>query len=709
MSLFRRLLGFYGTQVELVWQWQPGRWMLLRRAIISFLVAFISLGLTAALLPGLVIPFPFSLALAVIVIGALSVLVRPILLALVAPFSLVLVLVAALAFQVVVILALVPLVPGVRVTSTFDAFVASWVFAVINSLVTWLLTLDTDDSYYAMLVRRVISRRPNVVRSDTPGLVIVQIDGLAHSVLAHQIRAGRVPVMARWLRSGAMRLTSWVTLLPSQTSASQAGIMYGTNDDIPAFRWWDKETNRMFVSNNPNDAARLQQRLAANGAEEGLVSGGASVTNLFSGGATRSYLTMATLTDRCQGLGRSESYFSFFLSPYSYVHAIVLGLAEAIKEVFQSRRAQLAGVEPRLPRHFPYPLLRAVTNVVLRPISTSLVMEEMLRGTPVVYVDYTDYDEIAHHSGPERAESLDALDGVDRALATLERAAADAPRPYRFVLLSDHGQSLGATFRQRFGKSLEETVEQLMGGADSVAVATGQHEEWRAVNSFLSEVGQTSGATAAVTRRALRRRTTNGVVDVLADPAAPEGTTTLEHAEAPESAAEVPELAVCPSGNLALIFFPRLAGRVSLETLNEQYPGMAQALANHPGVGLLLVRSAERGALAVGRDGVRFLDQDRAEGLDPTEVFGPHAVAALRRLDGMANCGDLVVLSLFEPDTGSVAAFEELIGSHGGLGGPQTDAFLMYPSDWPIDPGGLIGAEAVYSALRAGLPPAEAS
>jgi uncharacterized membrane protein YvlD (DUF360 family) len=689
--MLRRLLAFYGMQLELVWDWRPGRLMLLRRALVSFVVAFVSLGLTAALLPGLVIPFPFSLALAVVVLGALSALIRPVLLALVAPFSLVLVLVSALAFQVLVILALVPLVPGVRVTSTFDAFVASWVFAVLNSLATWLLTLDSDDSYYALLVRRVISRRPNVVRTDTPGLVIVQIDGLAHAVLTHQIRAGRVPVMARWLRSGDMRLTPWVALLPSQTSASQAGIMYGTNDDVPAFRWWDKQENRLFVSNNPTDAARLQQRLEDSlDGGSGLLADGASISNLFSGGASRSYLTMATLTDRRQGLGRSESYFSFFLSPYAYVHAIVLGLAEVFKELFQSRRAQLAGVEPSLPRGFPYPLLRALTNVVLRPLCTSLVMEEMLRGTPVIYVDYTDYDEIAHHSGPERAESLEALDGVDRALATLERAAVDAPRPYRFVLLSDHGQSLGATFRQRFGASLEEVARQLMGGADSVAEATRQQEGWRAVNAFLSEVGQTRGATAAVTRRALRRRTTDGVVDVTAPPAT-----------APDPArAALPELAVCPSGNLALIFFPRLPGRVTLEQIDAHYPNMVHALANHPGVGLLMLRSAEHGALAVGADGVRFLDQDRVQGRDPTEPFGPYAVAALRGLDGMSNCGDLVVLSAVDADTGSVAAFEELIGSHGGLGGPQTDAFLMHPAQWSVDPEELIGAPQLHRVLQ---------
>ena len=45
-------------------------------------------------------------------------------------------------------------------------------------------------------------------------------------------------------------------------------------------------------------------------------------------------------------------------------------------------------------------------------------------------------------------------------------------------------------------------------------------------------------------------------------------------------------------------------------------------------------------------------------------------------------CGDLIVNSALYPD-GTVAAFEELIGSHGGLGGEQTDSFLLHPPDMP--------------------------
>ena len=156
---------------------------------------------------------------------------------------------------------------------------------------------------------------------------------------------------------------------------------------------------------------------------------------------------------------------------------------------------------------------------------------------------------------------------------------------------------------------------------------------------------------------------------------------------------------MCASGNLALAYFPEIAGRASLEAINERYPEMVDALANHPGIGLVMVRSEEHGALVIGHGGVVHLARGKVEREDPLAEYGEHAAAALARLDAMASCGDLVLISMLDPDTQQVAAFEELIGSHGGLGGAQTEAFILYPSDWELD-GELVGADAVNAQLK---------
>ena len=153
----------------------------------------------------------------------------------------------------------------------------------------------------------------------------------------------------------------------------------------------------------------------------------------MTGDATRAYVTTAALKDQSQGLGDSQAFLGFFFSPSGYLRSFTMFLGEFVTERIQARRTRRAGVQPQMHRGFKYAGMRAASNVLLRDVNVSLIIEEMYRGANVIYADFTDYDEIAHHCGPERVESLQALDGVDAAIGTLAKAAEDAPRPYRFV------------------------------------------------------------------------------------------------------------------------------------------------------------------------------------------------------------------------------------------------------------------------------------
>jgi len=709
-----RIVNLYRTQIELLWTWRLGRMALLKRALVSLIAGIIAFNITAWLLPQLDINELGGALVAVIFISLLNLLVRPVILAVVMNRSVVALVILTLLFQAAVILLLIPFVPAVTVNGGLvSALIISFVFGFIAGAIGLLFGLDEDDSYYGALVRTLASRRPDVVHTDAPGLVIIQLDGLSHDVLSHSLRAGRVPEMARWIRTGTHRLGHWDALLPSTTPASQAGILHGNNDGIPNFRWWEKKNKQLLVANHPEDATVIEQRIS-NG--EGLLSpGGASISNIFTGDGDRAFLVMSTIKVKERGLGDSDAFSWFFVSPYNYITMIGKYLAEVIKENVQSRRQVRAGIEPRMHRGFPYPWVRGATNVALRALGTSLIVQEMLRGTPVIYMDYTDYDEIAHHSGPERPESLDALDGVDRELKTLLKASHNAPRPYRFVILADHGQSLGATFLQRHGVTLQDVVRSLMGGKASVAAATAQIEDWGQLNTFLGEVSQTKGVTGSLARVATRNSNKDGQagmgpadaqVTARGATAAPvEGQDGAKAAASDAKASdtkvvEPADLIVVAGGNLALIYFNASDERMTYEAIGELYPDLVEALANHPGIGLLLVRSEANGLIGVGKNGIHYLDEDRIEGEDPLAVYGEHAVAAVKRLDAIANVGDIAVVSHFDPETQEIAAFEELIGAHGGLGGAQTRPFLLYPSDWELDLGPLIGAPMVYQQLR---------
>ena len=311
----------------------------------------------------------------------------------------------------------------------------------------------------------------------------------------------------------------------------------------------------------------------------------------------------------------------------------------------------------------------------------------MYRGTNVIYADFTDYDELAHHCGPERVESFEALDGVDSAIASLIKATDEAPRPYKFIVLSDHGQSLGETFLQRYGVSLGEFVLSLMSGRATLIQTKTKAEGSVFVNSFLSEITKSTGVGPTVARAAFASKTTDGVVDLDAD-------------DEPPPIADASSIAVVGSGNLGLVYFTGHDHRLTVEELEELHPGLVASVAAHPGVAMLMVRSKEFGAVVFGPKGTRFLDEDKVEGEDPTILFGPHTIMSLKREDAMTHAPDLLLLSQYDPELGEVAAFEELIGSHGGLGGPQTEPFILHPTEWTLDEDVPLGAPAIYRNIR---------
>src|SRR3954447_12054933 len=678
------LFDVYATQARLIWDWRGGPASLVKRGVLTFVVATFSFALTAAIVPGIEIDSIWAAALAVILVGLFNALVRPVLLAIVAPWSLVAMGILVIVLQIVSFFVIAQLSPGVQVSRPSIALVGSIVYTIINTTLISLLGIDRGGSYFGALVQMMRTKH-GVKPTDREGLVILQIDGLAHPILAGRIRAGSVNTMGSWVRAGSHRLSRWEALLPSMTSASQLGILHGNNDGVPAFRWYERDRQKLMVSSNPKDASEIVRR-ASNG--EGLLSNdGVSICNLVTGDAKRSYLTTAALAEGSRGVGDSKAFSGFFLSPTGYLRSFTLFLGEFAKERFQARRTRRAGITPQMHRGMKYAGMRAASNVLMRDLNVSLIIEEMYRGANVIYADFTDYDEIAHHSGPERVEALQAIDGIDDAIRTIAKAAEDAPRPYRFVVLSDHGQSLGATFKQRYGESLGDLVRRFMGGRATVAQTKTGAEGSAFVNALLSEITRSKGAGPSVARMALAGKTTDGVVD-------------LDATETQADRAEESSIAVVGSGNLGLVYFTGYNHRLTLEELENIHPDLVSSLASHPGVSMLLVRSGTRGGIVFGPRGVRYLDDGRVEGEDPTSSFGPHTLQSLRREDAMQHAPDLLLISQYDPELGEVAAFEELIGSHGGLGGPQTEPFILHPVDWTLDEPVPLGAPAIYRNIR---------
>ena len=687
--MFGRLGRLYRAQWHALRGLRPSLIGLLWRIVASVIASLLALVIATWLAPGVSEAGQPRVIFAVIILGALDVVVRPMLLALALPLGLFVVGLLGLIFRILAFAIVLP-AAGYEVDGFVSVLIASLIYGAVLTAVGGLLGMTDEDSFAARTVAQVIRDEERAPKTDVPGTLFIQIDGLAAPLLGSLVRAGNLPTLSRWIRDGTHRMTEWTALLPSQTSASQAGLLLGRNDGIPAFRWYEKDPGRLLVSNHPKDAVEIERRLSQG---DGLLAGGgASIDNLFSGDATINRLTMSKLEGK-RDAGATRSLYYFLLNPYGLARMLARTLAEAVKEVYQASQQRQRGIVPRMHRGGSYPFLRAATNVVMRDLNLALVTEQMLRGTPSIYVDFVDYDEIAHHSGPERIEAIHALEGVDRALARFERLVVDCPRPYRIVVLSDHGQSQGATFRQRYGETIEQWLRARM-AAEAVTEATQPTEQWGHLSAVLTEVSGTEGPMSDITRRALKDQTHDGIVEL--------GPMQAEHEEAAPDAAPT-DLVVCASGNLALVYFPQVGNdRLTLEELEAAHPGLVTDLAGHAGVGLVLVQSqAAGGAVVIGADGSHRLADGHVEGIDPLLPFGEGAAMQMSHLDGVAHVGDLALISRIDVGTDEVAAFEELIGSHGGLGGWQTRATLVYPSEWPDPEAPLLGAPAVHRQLKA--------
>ena len=661
-----------------------------RRGLLVLLLDAAILLLLSELLPGFVLDGAGAALGAAIVIGLLNAIVWPVLARLALPLTVLTLGIAALILNGLLVAVAIDLIPGAEVSRLGDGIVITLAMSAFTSAIYSLLAIDEDDAWHRNVVRFQARRRKQVVESDVPGVLFLEIDGLAHDVLLRALQDGNAPTLARWVRGGSHRLRCWETDWSSQTGACQAGLLHGSNDDMPAFRWWEKDRGAAIVTNHPRDAEEIERRHSDG---RGLLhADGASRANILSGDAPHSMLTMSTALRRRRPIGKD--YAAYFARPYAAARTLVLVVAEVLRERRAARSQARDDVRPRIERSRSYALVRAWGTIVQRDLQVATVIGDVLSGRPVIYTTFLAYDEVAHHSGIERHDTLAVLHDLDRQIARIATACEEAPRPYRLVVLSDHGQSQGETFLDRYGKTLEDLVREACDPESVVASEAGDDDALSYLSAGLTEVARDDTVAARTVRAATRERSADGVVAL--DPASRREVEQTHDGE-------LPELSVMASGCLGLVSFPREPGRVSRERIDALYPQLIPALREHPGVGFVLVRSAERGALALGAAGVHYLDQGRVEGEDPLAPFGPNAADHLRRTDGFPHCPDLMVNSTYWQDFGEVAAFEELVGSHGGMGGTQSFPFVLHPSEleWPGEE--VVGAERVHRIFRGWL------
>jgi uncharacterized membrane protein YvlD (DUF360 family) len=606
-------------------------------------------------------------------------------------------------------------IPGVSM-----GFYGFWQVPIMMAIATTFVTNITNTNYYDSYIQNILKY---AVKQKTPykkrysGVIMLEIDGLSINTLKKAIDKGMMPTIKSWIDNETHNLKQWETDLSSQTGASQAGILHGNNENIVAYRWVEKENNnKIIVSGKLSDAPEIEKKITDG---KGLLVNGISIANMFSGDSQYSALTSSKLG----GISRiyNKTLHTVFLDAYNFQRIFVLFLWDILVEFKSQIIHRLKNIQPRLRRTVVYAAVRAGANVVLREATTEILTSEILTANiDTAYATYMGYDEIAHHSGVQDNDVWGVLKQIDIQINRLQSAIDMSERDYKLVILSDHGQSNGATFKQRYGITLGNYVRRLL--PDDLKMFKSEYnidhfrdallpenkqlksikervetvrddlfEDNESLQNLRDGIGKRKPAIIFENEQYenLREKYSNSLEYIT-------GHESIEHST---KKAKDSELIVLGSGNLGLIYLTQWKQRLTYEEIVMLFPDLIPGLVKHSGIGFIMVNSITNGGMAISQNGIYYLDTDKIIGENPLEDFGRNAARHLKRQNSFKNMPDILVNSFYDAKNNEVCAFEELIGSHGGLGGDQTKPFILYPSEWEA-PDELIGSQSIYKFLK---------
>ena len=612
----------------------------------------------------------------------------------------------------------------------------TWLTRKIVDLFNALANLYYSRKYAAIAER--MGREESQVNAQKRGFIILQIDGLAYDHLREAMAKGYAPYMKRLLeermalrqpfastckqsglsasdvaqdrdQGAALKLARWRCGLPSATPAVQAGIMFGNNFDIPAFRWYEKESNTSIVCKLPGLLKTMQDRISIG--RRGILRGGSSYVNMFDGDARLSLFTLSAMHsqrffENVRGVG---FLLLFLLSPLRVLRVIVLSTWGYLVDL---GKRFVALFVPGYHRPFSVlsPFLQIITNVVFREIQTFACLIDIYRGMPAIYTNYYSYDEVAHHFRVGSVDALKALRGIDNQIKQIDRMRTQyRKRRYDLYILSDHGLTPSIPFKKAYGRTLGQYIAEQIGagvftderGGDerpSAAKALFLLEELKGIEARLSERGASlvQAAYSFVDKRLV-----------------------VDDEDTSWDLSKRGDIVVRNSGSMSHVYFNVTPRPMNLSEIALIYPELLNRLIVHEGIGLVVGREegeavivGKKGTLAIpprppfpptlggqgGGGGIEVRGQNPLLSLPEPEL----AANQLRQLASFPHSGDIIVFGAWRED-GEVVCFENQEASHGGLGGPQDYPFIMYPSELDLDLEQVTNARDLYPHFAAYL------
>jgi len=541
------------------------------------------------------------------------------------------------------------------------------------------------ESYYHSIRRRLsrsewairhLGLHPSEGTSEEPGLLMIQIDGLARVQLEKAIAQGRMPYLRRLLTREQHSLHTFYPGLPSTTPAVQAELYYSVRSAVPAFSFFDRQLKKIGRMWDPDWAKGRETACAEK--NEGLLSGGSSWSNIYTGGASQqeSHFCAASIGfGDMWRTGKIRNILVFIL--LQFPAALRIGwllIVELFVAIGDAARAIAGGRRPKI--ELALLLSRVFVGVGLRELLVISGEIDVTRGLPIVHLNFVGYDEQAHVRGPGSLFAHYGLRRIDRSIRRIARAAhRSRRRDYAVWVFSDHGQERTRPFDAEFPGGLEAVLHRLLDGPDAVAPMAQFRSQQRAI-----------AGTPWLSR-------------------SPRHQARLERARALDALTfeEGKSFAVAAMGPVGHIYF-------AAPHTDDERIAIAQRLVTEGRVPGVLVRTETQGLQWFHAKGVTRVPDEV-----PSVLPHPAAIAAeiandLVQFCSIRDAGDLIVVG-WSPwgEAWSFAPGER--GAHGGFGPEETQGFAILPpgtvlpagTDHFIRPAALRAA-ALHRLGRAKLP-----
>lgn len=482
-----------------------------------------------------------------------------------------------------------------------------------------------------------------------PGLIMIQIDGLAYKQFQRALMEGSMPFLKRLLNKQNYRLHHHYSGVPSTTPAVQGELFYGVRQAVPAFSFRDHDTGEIVKMYEHDPAEKVQARLSVQGA--GILEGGSCYSNIYTGGAKESHFCPVTW-----GWGNLFDAINPFIlagliaaHAWSLIRVVTLFGVEYILAMVDLVRGIIAGHD--FFKELKFVPTRVLISVTLRELLVIGALTDIARGLPVIHFNLLAYDEQAHRRGPSSAFAHWTLKGIDDAIKRVWSASQRSSlRDYQLWVYSDHGQEDTIPYPdENGGKTVQEAIAEIFG-----------EEYHRGLLNSVEESGIQSQRVRWVGGKRIRKKY---VVPV------PKAT----QEETP------PQVVVTAMGPVGHIYPPMELDAPSIERF-------AHLLVHQAKIPIVLVPDREDCAWAWTSKGRFHLPEEASAILGSDHPFLLEVAADLVKLCHHPDAGRILFSGWrFE---GKPMTFPVENGSHAGPGSHETHAFALLPSDAPLRPNG---------------------